>query len=43
MLHPLWLISKQALLGVIFLFSVMLLCAALLSPVAMCALVNFGY
>jgi hypothetical protein len=43
MLHPLWLISKQTLLGVIFLFGVMLLCAALLSPVAMCALVNFGY
>ncbi len=43
MLHPLWLISKQALLGVVFLFGVMLLCAALISPVAMCALVNFGY
>ena len=43
MLYPLWLISKQALLGVIFLFSVLLLCVALLSPLVMCALVNFGY
>jgi hypothetical protein len=43
MLHPFWLASKQTLLGVVFLFGVMLLCAALLSPVAMCALVNFGY
>lgn len=43
MLHPLWLISKRALLGVIFLFIVMLLCVALLSPLTMCALVNFGY
>jgi hypothetical protein len=43
MLHPLWLISKRALLVVIFLFSVMLLCTALLSPLAICALVNFGY
>lgn len=43
MLRPLWLISKQALLGVVFLFGVMLLCAALLTPVAMCALVNVRY
>ncbi len=43
MLQPLSVISKQALLGVLFLFGMMLLCAALLSPVAMCALVNFGY
>ncbi|ETX03855.1 MAG: hypothetical protein ETSY2_32165 [Candidatus Entotheonella gemina] len=43
MLHPLMSISKQALLGVVFLLGVMLLCAALLSPVAMFALVNFGY
>ncbi len=43
MLYPLWCISKQALLGVVFLFGVMLLCAALISPVVMCALVNFGY
>jgi hypothetical protein len=43
MLYPLWLLSKQTLLAVIFLFSVMLLCAALLSPIAICALVSFGY
>ncbi|WP_256872899.1 hypothetical protein [Candidatus Entotheonella palauensis] len=43
MLHPLMFISKQALLGVVFLFGIMLLCVALLSLVAMCALVNFGY
>ena len=43
MLYPLWLISKQALSGMLFLFGIMLLCAALLSPVAMCALINFGY
>ena len=43
MLHPLLIISMQVLSGTIFLFGIMLLCAALLSPVAMCALVNFGY
>lgn len=43
MLQPLRFISKQTFLGVIFLLGMMLLCAALLSPVAMCALVNFGY
>ena len=43
MLQPLMAFSKQALIGVIFLFGIMLMCTALLSPVAMCALVHFGY
>ncbi len=43
MLHPLRLISQQAFFGVLFLIGMMFLCVALLSPVVMCATVNFGY
>lgn len=43
MLHPLRLITQQAFFGVLFLMGLMLLCAALLSPVVMSATANFGY